>query len=170
MSPGTKRPRTLALAAALAVMLPAAAQPEALARLAWLAGCWASEKAEPGSVEIWMAPAGGTMLGMSRTVKDGRTLAFEFLQIVAGGEKGLVYVAEPSGQRKTSFVLLRHDEHEVVFENLAHDFPQRVIYRRADGGRLAARIEGLRNGALRGVDFPLRREDCEAQAARLAPR
>ena len=32
-------------------------------------------------------------------------------------------------------------EHEVVFENLEHDFPQRIIYRR-QGDLMVARIEG----------------------------
>lgn len=163
--------RAVAAAASL-VATTAGAQPnpDALTRLAWLAGCWASERGEPGSVEQWMPLAGGTMLGMSRTVKNGRTLEHEFLQIRTTTENRVVYIAEPSGQKRTVFELLRMDEREVVFENLAHDFPQRVIYRRGEGGQLAARIEGLRNGVMRGVDFPLRRESCDAQVERLAPR
>lgn len=142
----------------------------ALQRLAWLAGCWSSERGEPGTGEQWMPLAGGTLLGVSRTVKNGRTVETEFMQIRTTTENRVVYIAEPGGQKKVAFELLRQDEREVVFENLAHDFPQRVIYRRGEGGRLAARIEGLRDGTLRGVDFPLRRESCDAQVQRLSPR
>jgi hypothetical protein len=40
----------------------------------------------------------------------------------------------------------------VVFENEAHDFPQRVIYRR-EGDRLLARIEGKIGGKERSADW-----------------
>lgn len=137
---------------------------QGLEQLAWLAGCWAADGGEPGSGEQWMAPAGGTMLGMSRTVRRGRTIEHEFVQIRAGADGVLVYIAQPSNQRETSFTLKSQTAHEVVFENAAHDFPQRVIYRSLPDGRLAARIEGLRQGSLRGVDFPMRRAACEAPA------
>jgi hypothetical protein len=39
-----------------------------------------------------------------------------------------------------------------VFEDLAHDFPQRVIYERK-GDRLAARIEGMMGGKLEAMDW-----------------
>jgi hypothetical protein len=45
----------------------------------------------------------------------------------------------------------------VTFENPAHDFPQRVIYKLTAPDKLGARIEGMRNGNLRGVDFPMTR-------------
>jgi hypothetical protein len=53
--------------------------------------------------------------------------------------------------------MLKLNSNEVVFENLTHDFPQRVIYRRSADGSVAARIEGTRNGQLRGIDFPYQR-------------
>ena len=48
----------------------------------------------------------------------------------------------------------------VVFENPEHDFPQRVGYRRADGGGLAAWIEGTTNGKSRHIDFLYSRAAC----------
>lgn len=151
----------------LAVLAGAsAARAQGLEQAAWLAGCWQLEGSEPGSVEQWMAPAGGAMLGMARTVKNARLSAYEFLQIRerAGGQ--LVYVAKPSGQAETEFPLLRAAAGELLFENPAHDFPQRIGYKRQLDGRLLARIEGRRaNGETRGVDFPMRRADCGVLAA-----
>jgi hypothetical protein len=48
-------------------------------------------------------------------------------------------------------------EAEIVFEDPAHDFPQRVIYRKNADGSVTARTEGTMNGQLRGVDFPFKR-------------
>ncbi|MCB1009826.1 MAG: hypothetical protein KDB94_13155, partial [Acidobacteria bacterium] len=47
--------------------------PARVEALAWLAGCWAPDGGESGSVEQWTAPAGGTMLGLSRTIRNGTT-------------------------------------------------------------------------------------------------
>jgi hypothetical protein len=156
------------LAAALLVSLGAAAQAQAgsadLARLAWLGGCWKAANAEAGSEEHWMPAAGGTMLGMGRTVKQGKTVTHEFMQIRVGADGVLSYVAHPAGQPTAAFAMLRLSDNEVVFENAQHDFPQRVAYKLEADGKLAARIEGLRNGALRVIDFPMNRMSCDARA------
>lgn len=141
--------------------LNAYAQEPALASMAWLSGCWAAESGEPGSEEHWLSPAGGTMLGIGRTVKKGKTMQHEFLQIRSNAEGKLVYIALPSGQKEASFVAISQSEGAITFENLQHDFPQRVSYRLMPGDKLAARIEGMRNGALRGIDFPMKRVPCD---------
>lgn len=92
-----------------------------------------------------MALAGGTMLGLGRTVKSGKTVSYEFLQIRANAEGKLVYIAAPSGQKEATFVALSVAQGAVTFENLQHDFPQRIIYTALPEGRLAARIEAQRN-------------------------
>jgi len=132
-------------------------------KLAWLAGCWASvaENSEAGSTEQWMQPAGGSMLGVSRVVRDGRMVAFEYLRIVEADAGGLVFIASPSGQATAKFSLARLGQSEVVFENPQHDFPQRISYRLIDNELLLGRIEGTIDGQPRAVDFPMARVDCE---------
>jgi hypothetical protein len=94
-------------------------------------------------------------------VKNGETIEHEFLQIRRNSEGKIVYVAAPSGQSETSFVLTSASESSFTFENPDHDFPQRIIYRALDSGRLLVRIEGTRDGAVRGVDFPMQRIACD---------
>jgi hypothetical protein len=155
----------------VALLLGAAAQAAEgdISKLAWLTGCWKSESSETGSLEQWMAPAGGTMLGMSRTVKNGVTLAFEFMQIRSTAGRSLEFVAKPSGQDEATFTLSSLSDTEAVFENPQHDFPQRIVYR-LDRGKLRARIEGKRNGAIRAVEFPMARVQCaDPKPAQLPP-
>lgn len=133
--------------------------------LAWLAGCWASVGGETGSMEQWMPPAGGIMLGMSRTVRNSQTVAYEYMQIRQSGDGRIHYTAMPSGQPAASFALLGMGESEVVFENPEHDFPQRIIYRLKPGGRLEASIEGKLNGQARTVAFPMQSMPCVAQSS-----
>jgi hypothetical protein len=133
-------------------------------KLAWLAGCWAIDGAEPGSEERWMPLAGGTMLGVSRTVRQGKTVAFEFMEIRHLPDGALAFVAHPSGQQTAVFTALRVSDSEVVFENPAHDFPQRVAYARDGESGLRARIEGSEGGALRVIEFPMSRTSCDAES------
>jgi hypothetical protein len=155
--------KTLIAAAALMAASASAAplSADAVGQLGWLSGCWAAVGAEAGSVEQWTAPAGGTLLGMSRTVKNGKTSAWEFLQIrEVDGQ--LAYVAKPHSQPEASFKLVSLEGTSAVFENPQHDFPQRIIYKR-EGDKLQARIEGTMGGKARGKDFPLQRVVCEGK-------
>jgi hypothetical protein len=139
----------------------AAAVENDVAALAWLAGCWAPEQGDSGSLEHWLPPAGGTMLGVSRTVKNGRTVEFEFMQLRVNSEGKLVFIALPSGQKETTFVASAVGKDSVTFENPQHDFPQKVSYRLESNSRLIGRIEGNRGGTPRSIEFPMRRVACE---------
>jgi hypothetical protein len=152
---------TLCLLLGPALLSTASAQsaPVPLTTLSWLAGCWQSELDEPGSGEQWMAPAGGVMLGMVRTIKSGRVVQFEFMQL-REATNGLVFVAQPGGRQTTSFNAVQATADAAVFERDGAEFPQRVAYRRRADGGIAARIEGEAGGVKRGVDFPLRRVKC----------
>ena len=99
-------------------------------------------------------------MGMSRTVKSGKTVEFEFVRIVKKEDGSIYYVAKPSGQEGASFKLVLLEGSRAVFENLKHDFPQRIIYR-LSGDSLIARIEGTMNGKERGVDYPYRKVKSE---------
>jgi hypothetical protein len=110
-----------------------------LADVTWIAGAWAGGSATVTLEEHWTPAAGGAMLGVSRTVKDNRMVAFEFLRIVerAGG---LVYIAQPNGVPPTEFTLTALDAESATFENPAHDYPKVIRYAKRPDGSLEARI------------------------------
>ncbi|RLA29202.1 MAG: hypothetical protein DRQ63_01530 [Gammaproteobacteria bacterium] len=135
--------------------------------LRWLSGCWAAEGQEQGSIEYWMAPAGGSMFGVTRTVRDKMTTTFEYMRIVTESSGDIVFVASPAGQETATFTLKSLVDNEVAFENLQHDFPQRVIYRLEQADRLIGRIEGSINGVSRSVDFPMTRISCDDDIAKI---
>lgn len=147
----------LPLFAVSAAQVPAAATVD---RLAWLSGCWASDSGDAGSEEHWMPPSGGMMLGMNRTVRHGRTVAFEFMRIFESEGESMTFQASPSQQSSASFQLLSVGADEVVFENLDHDFPHRIIYRLVEAERLLGRVEGISKGEHRAIDFPMTRKIC----------
>jgi hypothetical protein len=129
--------------------------------LSWLAGCWEANLRGREVSEQWMKPGGGIMLGMARTVAQGKATEFEFTQIREDKDGSIYYVAKPSGQAEASFKLVKLQNKEAVFENPQHDFPQRIIYRLEPDGSLFARVEATVKGQLRGIDYPYKRAKCE---------
>lgn len=80
-------------------------------------------------------------MGRTTDRAKGRTLFFEYLRIETR-PGGPVYVAQPKGGPSTEFPLVRLEGGTVVFENLAHDFPKRVVYTKRPDGGVTARVEG----------------------------
>jgi hypothetical protein len=120
-----------------------------------MAGSWIEEKDGVTTREVWLAPMGGAMAGATQTNRPGRRPTVEHAKITAE-PGGLTYTALVGGQPPTPFLLRPGPEGEATFENSAHDFPQRVIYRRC-GDDLCARIEGTIGGKLHGQDWRYRR-------------
>jgi hypothetical protein len=152
----------LVAAMMLAVAAPAsfAQAPAVIDQVAWLAGCWAAQDAEPGSVEHWLAPAAGTMFGVSRTVRGGRLAGFEFMSIRTSSDGRLVFVAQPGGSPPTEFPAVSLATTAVTFENADHDFPNRVSYRQTGPASMLGRIEGTLDGVAKTVDFKFDRVPC----------
>jgi hypothetical protein len=153
----------LVVAILLLIFSTAAAQRVTkLSDLGWMSGCWELNDDKRGMLisEMWMKPSGNAMIGVGRTIKSGKLVDFEFLRIVEDAN-GIAYISRPSENKEdTSFKMIRSSTGEVVFENAAHDFPQRIIYK-GSGEKMTARIEGLTNGKLKGIDFPYARARCE---------
>lgn len=140
---------------ALGVLAAGEAAAAELPDLSWMAGGWQLEKDGVVTRETWLAPLGGTMAGVTQTDRPGRPVEVEFATISLE-PTGVTFTARVKNQAPTAFVLQPGADGEAVFENLRHDFPQRVIYRRC-GPDLCARIEGTVRGELRAVEWRYRR-------------
>jgi hypothetical protein len=106
--------------------------------------------------EQWTEAEGDVLLGTTRFFRDGRLVDFEF-GMISQVDGVLTLWPWPRGSRSEHGFPLVRAEPEVVFENLEHDFPVRIIYAREADDRLAPRIEG-RDGEARG--WSLTRVDC----------
>jgi Tol biopolymer transport system component len=146
---------------ALLAVLPLAigAQSSPLARANWLAGCWELRAPNRVTLEMWMPALGDLMLGSSRTTLGARTSEFEMLRLKVEGDK-LHYIAMPNGKNETAFPSIELSDTLLVFENTAHDFPQKILYRRRGADSIIARIEGPGPNGTRGLNFPFRRGSC----------
>lgn len=128
-----------------------AALPTSVSALSWMTGAWAATIDGVDMEEHWIAPKGGSMIGVHRDVAKGRTVSFEFLR-VEEQNGALVYLSSPMGKPATPFRLVESGPQRAVFANPQHDFPQRIIYWK-DGADLRARIEGPRGGKTVGEEW-----------------
>lgn len=126
---------------------------EPLQGLSWIAGDWQTLPSGGRQVdEHWSEPLGGTMMGNSRTVAGGRTVAFEYLRIEARAD-GIYYVAHPDARTPgTDFKLTTRAADQATFENPQHDFPKRITYKKNADGSLTASVDG--GEGTRGQSFP----------------
>lgn len=132
------------------------AQTPTISDLSWISGDWQTAPGGRAQIEEhWTSVAGGSMLGMSRTVAGEKTAEFEYLRIEQRAD-GVYYVAHPKARCPgTDFKLTKASATEVVFENPQHDFPKRIIYRKTGTDSLTASIDG--GEGTKAMSFPYRR-------------
>jgi hypothetical protein len=151
---------TLAVLAFLLLPSPAGAQSTDLDTVSWISGCWLAKQGSAEVEEVWMPPKGETMIGLSRTVRGGRTTAHEFLTMrLRDGQ--LVYSAYPSGQEPTDFRATTASDSLLSVRKPDHDFPQRIDYVRRSPGAVSARVFGTVEDAEPAFVLEYRRNACE---------
>lgn len=120
----------------------------------WMAGCWVGA----GGEECWLAPLGGTMVGINRgPEREGKQPAFEFLRIVER-DGGIAFLASPGGKYPpVAFPAVELSGSRVVFANPDHDFPQRITYWLEGEDALRARVEAQKEGEWGGFEVTWKR-------------
>jgi uncharacterized protein DUF6265 len=129
-------------------------QTRTVADLAWISGDWQTAPGGRAQIEEhWTKVAGGSMMGMSRTVAGDKTVEFEYLRIEQRAD-GVYYVAHPKARCPgTDFKLTNSSANLAVFENPQHDFPKRIIYRKTGDDSLMASIDGGEGSKAMSFEF-----------------
>lgn len=120
-----------------------------VAELAWLTGEWYAELEGDEVEEHWMAPAGGTMPGMFRWLRDGQPRFYELLLLEPDGDELALLIRhfhpalrgwDRERDGPTRFVLCHLDGERAIF--VERNVPDAVwlTYQR-DGDRLEAIFE-----------------------------
>jgi hypothetical protein len=132
--------------------------------LAFMAGCWRGVTRSGTTIEeFYTAPSANLIVGVTRYVRDGRAVDFEFTRIDQT-DSGAVITPHPKGVRSVSFAPKVLESNRVVWENPAHDFPQRIVYTRVAADTLVARIEGKTPRGERSLEWRMTRATCAATA------
>lgn len=124
-----------------------------------MAGCWREASAGLVIDEVWLAPAGDALTGMSRTVRDDTLRAWEQM-VIRRVPDGLVLEAVPSNQPPATFAATESSDTVIVFENPDHDFPQAIRYLLRGRDSLVATISGTVRDRPRAIEFEYARVAC----------
>jgi hypothetical protein len=126
-------------------------------QLKWLLGVWKINTGNGYVVEKWIQNNDSTLTGKSMFVKIPGDSAIQEtieLSLRKGQWSYTPTVVNQNNGQPVTFHVFYLGRGEFICENPAHDFPQRIAYRRIKNS-LHASIEGRRNGVYskRNFDF-----------------
>lgn len=130
-----------------------------LEKASWLIGTWQNNSAKGSSTEIWRKMNDSTYVGESYFVIESDTVSYEEFKLAQIGDR-LSYtptVRDQNNNKPVKFDLTSMTDKQLVFENLKHDFPQKISYTRINGDSLVAQISGEVDGKLQSMKFPMSR-------------
>jgi hypothetical protein len=127
-----------------------------LDQLSWMLGKWQMETPDGVVTEEWLKPSDTQWQGSSYLITaNGDTPFHENIRLNYSNDT-LYYIPRVSGQnddKEVSFTERSISDSIIVFENLRHDFPQRITYKRVSDTSIVAAVEGTQNGQLRKEEF-----------------
>lgn len=130
-----------------------------LEQVKWLLGEWQNSSQEGNASEMWEQSDDSTYRGKSYFIAGKDTVSSETLILVQRGED-LFYIPTVKGQnddQPVEFKLVSSKGKQIVFENLKHDFPQKITYTQITNDSLIAEISGNMDGKVNTMNFPMKR-------------
>jgi hypothetical protein len=136
------------------------AQPRQITKADWLIGSW-ENKSEYGDLsESWQKENDSVYKGQSFFIKRKDTIHSE--AIVLSEINGEVsYSPQVKGQnndKPVDFKMTSATDKQLVFENPAHDFPQKITYTKITNDSLVAEISGKQQGKPMSEKYPMKRK------------
>ena len=113
----------------------------------WLIGNWQSKTDFGILSENWKKVNDSTFKAESLFIKDKDTIHKESIILQQKGER-LVYTTTIQGQnddKPINFQIKEDIDNDLVFENLKNNYPQKISYKKTNGG-ITAEITGLQFG------------------------
>lgn len=114
----------------------------------WLLGQWETKSEDGTLTETWKKANDSTYNGHSFFLKGKDTIHYETI-VLQQIEEQLSYNANVRGQnddKPVAFLLTETKENQLVFENPAHDYPQKISYTQVSKDSLVAEISGIQSG------------------------
>ena len=143
---------------------PSLQQSSPLDGLGFMTGCWRGQfgggAAGPGTIEeYYSTPTSNMIIGVTRFMRGGRTVDFEFTRIMAS-DSGVTLMPQPRGRPPTSFRMTANDSSSALWENPQHDFPQKISYRRIASDSIVAAIEGPGQNGTQRMEWRMGKVRC----------
>ncbi len=131
-----------------------------LSKTKWLIGTWQKQSAKGSLTESWQQLDDSTFVGRSFFVSKGDTLSSESISLEQRSGK-LYYIPTVSNQNDGNAIVFTQTsltDSTVIFENPAHDFPQKISYSSISKDSMSAEISAIIDGKLKSQTFRMSRE------------
>ncbi|TZF98684.1 hypothetical protein FW781_01795 (plasmid) [Chryseobacterium panacisoli] len=152
--------RILILAIGLSIAGSWAQQQSETKKIEWLLGTWETKTSKGNLYETWIRKSNTEFQGKSYYLKQKDTILFETVRLIEK-EKKLHYIVSVKNQNNEQSVDFASkpmkDPASLVFENLQHDFPQTITYKKVGRDSLFAEISGIMNGKMARQAFPMKK-------------
>lgn len=125
----------------------------------WLPGKWENQTQRGKMVEEWSKLNDSTYTGRSYMITATDSISLESIVLKKEGDE-IFYIPTVKGQNNeqpVKFKLTFSSPNQLVFENPAHDFPQKITYTLESENSLMAEISGVINGQQRARKFPMKK-------------
>lgn len=132
---------------------------EKIKAASWLLGNWENKSADGNLTENWEKVNDSTFQAQSYYIKEKDTVHFESIILQQKGEN-LTYTATVKGQNNDKpvvFKLKTATDKQVSFENLKHDYPQKISYNQITPDSLVAKISGIQQGKPSSEQFSMKK-------------
>lgn len=126
---------------------------------AWLLGNWENNSDVGNLSENWTQVNDSTFQGQSYFIKNKDTLHSESIVLRQIGEE-LTYNAKVEGQNNNEsipFKLKSITAKQMVFENVKHDYPQKIVYNKITNDSLVAIVSGIQQGKPSSEQYPMKK-------------
>lgn len=130
-----------------------------LKQASWVLGEWRNNTPKGVLSEVWQVQDDSTYAGKSSFVVGKDTVSSETVALGVRGGK-LLYIPTVKNQNNgqpVTFTEKTVTSTEMVFENPAHDFPQRITYTHPSEDSLVAVISGMKGDGEKSLKFPMQR-------------
>lgn len=127
----------------------------------WLTGKWENQTQRGKMVEEWSKLNDSTYTGKSYMITAADSISLESIALKKEGNE-IFYIPTVKGQNNdqpVKFKLTSSSPNQLVFENPAHDFPQKITYTLESENSLMAEISGVVNGQQRARKFPMKKAE-----------
>ena len=123
----------------------------------WIVGVWQRERQGKMLFEEWTQVSPATIEGRSfMKGENNEVQVLEDLMITSMGNEVFYIPKVAENDLPVPFKLVSRQDGHLTFENPAHDFPQRIEYKREDGGKLAVTISDMER--TRSIPFQFERK------------
>ncbi|MFV8357690.1 DUF6265 family protein [Flavobacterium sp. XS1P32] len=125
----------------------------------WILGNWESKSDEGTLTESWSKVNDSTFQATSYFTKEKDTIHFETITLQQKGDV-LTYYATVIGQNNDKAVAFKQTNEtpeQLTFENLKHDYPQKISYSHKTTADLAIKISGIQQGKPTSEEFIMKK-------------